>query len=80
MKSFKARFLATCGLVALIAASLASVAADAGCPKITVDCGGGKVATCSGTQEGTKCVYEEACLNKCEKGDDEMAPSDGPDT
>ncbi len=80
MKSFKARFLATCGLVALIAASLASVAANADCPKITVDCGGGRVFTCSGTRAGNKCVYEHDCLNKCDKDDDELGEEGGAET
>lgn len=63
MKNFKLRFLAMCGLVVLLAASLAPILAEASCPSIMVDCGGGRIKSCSGTQDGDKCVYSESCLN-----------------
>jgi dissimilatory sulfite reductase (desulfoviridin) alpha/beta subunit len=73
MNRFKVRLLAMCGLVALSAAVLASVVAEAGCPTLNITCENGRSFSCAGTQDGDKCVYSKACLNKCnasaEEGD-----------
>lgn len=64
MKHFKTRFIALCGLVVLGAAALAPMVAEARCPAILVACSDGQtVKSCTGTTQGTKCVYDESCLN-----------------
>jgi hypothetical protein len=67
MKNFRSRFMALCGLAVLAAAMLAPMAAEAGCPAITVSCPNGGISTCTGTQEGNRCIYSADCLNggKC---------------
>jgi len=67
MKSFRSLFLSLCGLVVLVAASLAPMLAEASCPTVIVDCGGGKIKSCSGTQQGDKCVYSHDCMH-CSSG------------
>lgn len=64
MKNLKVRFLALCGLMVLVSASVASFAASAQvtCPPITVECGG-KVRSCAGTPNGNKCDYDRSCVN-----------------
>ncbi len=64
MNRSKKRLLAMCGLVALSAALLASAVA-AGCPTLNITCDNGRQFSCAGTQDGDKCVYSHACLNKC---------------
>lgn len=64
MKHFKTRFIALVGLVVLSAAALAPMVAEASCPAILVACSDGHtVRSCSGTTQGTKCAYDESCLN-----------------
>lgn len=67
MKHLKTRFLVLCAVVALAAASLAPIVARAQCPIINVPCGNGTTTHCSGTPQGTGCVYDRGCLNggKC---------------
>jgi hypothetical protein len=69
MKNFRARFVALCGLMVLAAAMLAPMAAEATCPMIQVDCGGGASYGCVGTQNGNTCSYSADCLNggRCPK-------------
>lgn len=63
MKKIKARFLALCGLMVLVAATLAPIVANAACPTIIVACQNGDGHICNGTQSGGHCVYNEDCLN-----------------
>lgn len=63
MKHFKTRFVALCGLVVLMAAALAPIVAEARCPTIPVACSNGDFRQCTGTQQGTKCLYDSECLN-----------------
>lgn len=69
MKNFRARFGALCGLMVLVAAMLAPMAAEAGCPMIIVDCGGGASYGCAGRQNGNTCSYSAECVNgeRCPK-------------
>jgi hypothetical protein len=65
MKNFKARILALCGLMVLIAAALAPIVAEAeygSCPPVSVGCPGAP-RTCYGTLVGTNCQYDQNCLN-----------------
>jgi len=62
MKHVKNRFIILCGLVALIAASIAPIVA-ASCPDIIVRCSDGRERNCVGTQDGDKCKYSLACLS-----------------
>ncbi len=63
MKNFKIRFVALCGLMVLVAASVAPIVAEAQCRLWVVDCGNGKTCSCAGTPQGTNCVYDRACIN-----------------
>lgn len=63
MKNFRARFMALCGLAVLAAAMLAPLAAEAGCKAIMVGCPNGGFVTCTGTQQGDRCIYNADCLN-----------------
>lgn len=70
MKQFKARLLALCALMVLVAAALAPIAAKAqaygprGCPDVTIPCGLlGTPRTCKGTRVGSTCQYSFQCLN-----------------
>ena len=63
MKSFRLRLLTLCGMVILAAAALAPIAAQASCPTVSVRCSDGNLKSCQGEQIGTKCYYDEACLN-----------------
>lgn len=76
MKSFKARFLALCGLMILVSASIAPLVASAqSCPTVTVNCGR-NIRRCAGTVNGDKCDYDRSCLN-CGGGDGgEVAPEE----
>lgn len=69
MKNPRIRLLALCGLMVLTAASLAPMLAEAHCPQILVECPGGKVKSCSGTQNGDKCEYSHSCLS-CSGGEE----------
>jgi hypothetical protein len=74
MKNFKARFLALCGLMVLVAASVAPLVASAQtptCPTLTIECGG-KLRHCAGTVNGDKCDYDRSCIN-CGGGGSEVA-------
>lgn len=63
MKHLKIRLLALCGLMVLAAASLAPMLVAASCPSVLVECPGGKVKSCSGTQVGDKCEYSHSCMH-----------------
>jgi len=81
MKNLKARFLALCGLLVLVAASVAPLMVSAQtpptCPTQTVNCGS-KIRHCTGTVNGDRCEYDRSCLN-CGGGDGgEVAPVEGP--
>jgi hypothetical protein len=72
MKSFKARFLALCGLMVLVSTSVAPLVASAQtCPTLKLECGG-KIRSCAGTVNGDKCDYDRACVNCSSGGDDEL--------
>lgn len=67
MKQFKARLLALCGLMVLVAAALAPMAAQAQaygppCPDVRVPCSQTRVNICQGQRQGTSCVYSYLCL------------------
>jgi hypothetical protein len=67
MKHFKARLLALCALMVLIAAALAPMAAaqayGPGCPDIIINCGPFYGPhNCVGTRVGQTCVYKASCL------------------
>lgn len=76
MKNFRTRFVALCGLMVLAAASLAPIVAEAQCPIIQVSCSNGKTYGCSGTPQGTSCVYDRSCLNGGRCGGDELMMND----
>lgn len=61
MKHLKSLFLVACGLMVLLAATLAPIAAEASCPDVTVRCGN-SIRSCSGTDNGTSCSYKKSCL------------------
>ena len=68
MKHFGSKLLVMCGLMVMLAATLAPavVRADdeASCPTVNVDCGGGHLKSCAGSSDGQgHCVYSESCLN-----------------
>lgn len=64
MKSFKVGFIAACGLMILLAASLAPMLAEAqSCPIIQVECSDGRIRGCSGVRQGDACIYKADCLN-----------------
>jgi hypothetical protein len=64
MKHSKTRFLALCGLVVLTAAVIAPVVATATCPDVIIECPGGRLKSCPGTEDGDgHCVYSYACLH-----------------
>jgi hypothetical protein len=63
MKTLKTRFLALCGLMVLLGATLATTVAEAACPMIVIQCSSGDFHGCVGTQSGGKCTYNENCLN-----------------
>lgn len=63
MKRLKTRFLALCGLMVITAAVLAPIVAEATCPKIQVECPGGVIKSCVGTEDGNgHCSYLISCL------------------
>ncbi len=65
MKHVKARLLALCGLMVLVAAALAPIVAEAdygGCPTVNIPCPGG-FRSCSGTLVNGECRYSADCLN-----------------
>jgi hypothetical protein len=47
----------------MTAASLAPMLVEAHCPQVLVECPGGKVKSCSGTQVGDKCEYSHSCMS-----------------
>jgi len=63
MKSLRTRFF----LSIVFAALLSPMIAEASCPLIVVECPGGKLTSCAGTQQGDSCIYSASCLNgsKC---------------
>lgn len=63
MKQLRFRILPLCALLVLLAASLGPVMVHAVCRDIIVSCSDGRQRNCVGTQEGSKCVYDAACLN-----------------
>jgi hypothetical protein len=64
MKTLKARFIALCGLMVLLAATLVPVVAEASCPTFIVDCANGDTHICRGTADGSgHCTYNESCFN-----------------
>lgn len=63
MKNLKAKFLALCGMMVILAAIFAPIAAQAACPQIIVGCQNGDIHICNGTQVGGRCIYNESCLN-----------------
>lgn len=77
MKFFRTRFLVMCGSLILAVAALAPVAAQ--CPDGEVSCGGGKTCKCAGTQQGTNCVYSQACVTGgcCRGGSLELPVDEG---
>ncbi len=78
MKNFKLRFVALCGLMALGVVSLVPIVAKASCPCIPIECSNGKLYCCSGTEQGTSCVYDRSCLNggRCGGGGGDVAPEE----
>jgi hypothetical protein len=65
MKHLRVRILPFYALLLLLAASLGPVVVHAVCRDIIVACADGRQKNCPGHQEGTKCWYEETCLNFC---------------
>ena len=69
MKHVKARLLALCALMVLLAAALAPMAVKAdpygpGCPDIIINCGPGyNPHSCSGRRVGQTCEYSAQCLS-----------------
>jgi hypothetical protein len=66
MKTLRARFIGLCGLMVLLAATLAPPVAKAICPIIRVTCHpSGDTHFCFGTASEGKCSYDESCLTTC---------------
>jgi hypothetical protein len=68
MKHFKARILALCGLMVLIAAALAPIVAEAeygSCPDVIINCGPFYGPhSCSGRSDGNgHCLYDATCMS-----------------
>lgn len=74
MKHLKTRLLAICGMMVLAISALAAFApnvVDAQlCPLIKVRCGNGRIYSCSGTRQGSNCIYDYDCIRggQCSDG------------
>lgn len=64
MKHLKTRLLALCGAMILVVAALAPIVVSAQlCPLIRVRCGNGRIYSCSGTRQGSNCIYDYNCVS-----------------
>jgi uncharacterized membrane protein len=64
MRHLKTRLLAICGMMVLAIAALAPNIVNAQlCPLLRVRCGNGRIYSCSGTRQGSSCIYDYNCVS-----------------